>query len=180
MPTSSPPPARTLLLMRHAKSAWDDPRLTDFERPLNARGRRDAPRMGRWIANSALAPDVVLCSSAARTRETWELVGRELPDAPSPLFLKELYHASSNTIIDAVEQLQPKHRIALLLGHNPGMAEAVERLSARDAAAREKLPSNFPTAAVAIFSWEGEWEDLRTAEIALERLVRPKDLASGA
>ena len=74
----------TLILIRHAKSDWDDPRLTDHQRPLNARGRRAAPRVGAWIADMGLTPQQALVSDAMRTRETWHSIASHLPAAPAP------------------------------------------------------------------------------------------------
>jgi phosphohistidine phosphatase len=77
---------RTLILIRHAKSDWEHPALDDHDRPLNARGQRSAPRIGAWLAAQGLAPDAVLCSTARRTRETWQGIATRLPGAPEPVF----------------------------------------------------------------------------------------------
>ena len=91
---------KLLTLLRHAKSDWGDPGLADFDRPLNERGRSDAPRMGKWMAVSGFVPDTVLCSTAVRTRETWALVAPALPNAPSAAIRAKSFRVlGSNDII---------------------------------------------------------------------------------
>jgi phosphohistidine phosphatase len=93
---------RTLILIRHAKSDWDDPALSDHDRPLNARGQRSAPRIGAWLAEQGVTPDAVLCSTALRTRETWDGIATQLPEAPEPVFSHGLYHAAPIDMLNAI------------------------------------------------------------------------------
>ena len=84
---------KTLLLMRHAKSSWDDPDVADHDRPLNKRGKKDAPRMGQWLAEQGLTPEVIVTSTAKRARKTAELVAESCGCQREPIVLPELYHA---------------------------------------------------------------------------------------
>ena len=126
---------RQLLLLRHAKSSWEDD-LDDIERPLNARGRRDADAAGRWLAQHVGAPDLVLCSTAVRTRETWARVSAAGSDvlAVAPVRLVDaIYQARPDTLLDQVQAIAEAARTALLVGHAPGLPDLAERLDAAGA-----------------------------------------------
>lgn len=107
-----------LILLRHAKSDWDDPLQDDHDRPLNRRGRETAPKIGTWLRDNGHAPDLILCSSAARTRETVERLGLTAP----VIHDRRLYHAGPDLILSCT-QGQPAPTL-MIVGHNPGMAEA--------------------------------------------------------
>lgn len=114
-----------IILLRHAKSDWSTPEQDDHERPLNARGRAGAARMGEWLRSRGYVPDLVLCSDAARTRET--LDGLDLPEARVE-FRADLYQANADAILRTVEEAEAE--CVLLVGHNPGIAEAARRACA--------------------------------------------------
>ena len=137
---------RRLFLLRHAKSAWDDPALDDFDRPLNERGRNAAAAMAAFFNREGYRPDVVLCSPARRTRETLAAFS----GLPQPAFPPALYHASAETIIRLVEDGLASGSV-LVVGHNPGMHNAVLRLLPNDAPERPRLRAKFPTGALAVF-----------------------------
>ena len=111
---------RRLILLRHAKSDWPD--VPDRDRPLAKRGRRDAPRIGRWLHDHGYLPDVVICSPARRTEQTWELVAPELAGAPSVRFEPRAYAASALTLRSLLQELPGRYRAALLIAHNPGLS----------------------------------------------------------
>jgi phosphohistidine phosphatase len=154
---------RTLILLRHAKSDWPDG-VPDSERPLAKRGRHDAPAMGRWLRDHGYRPDVVLCSTARRTRHTWDLVAPELGGSPSVTFEPRAYAASAATLLYLVRELPDGCRGALLIGHNPGIEELAANLDSGALAIR------FPTAAVAVFGFTGDWPDLDSVTLGA-RLV---------
>ena len=173
---------KRLVLLRHAKSSWDDPRLRDHERPLSPRGVRAAPEMGRWMAREGYVPQRVLCSDAVRTRQTWALMtdpvaGRGAP--PELSIEPDLYLASPRGVLRLVVQRGDDVDVLLVIGHNPGMhdlASALARPDSTEAAAR--LAHKFPTAAVAVLDFDVEhWSDLRPGGGRLAAFVRPKDLA---
>lgn len=110
---------RTLILIRHAKSDWDDPGLDDHDRPLNPRGRLSAPRIGAWLTGQGAEPDAVLCSTALRTRETWDGIAAQLTTPPSPIYSRGLYHAAPADMLNAIRDSDAS-RLAVV-AHNPGI-----------------------------------------------------------
>jgi len=168
---------RRLVLLRHAKSDWPD--VADHDRPLAKRGRRDAPAVGRWLAASGYAPDAVICSTARRARETWELVADGLlkaaPDAPPAVrYEPRVYDATVLGLLMLVREFPAEWRTALLVGHNPGMAE----LTAGLADPSSDPPSAFPTAAVAVLAVPGAWADTAPGEAGLVAFAIPADMRS--
>ncbi|RMH22993.1 MAG: histidine phosphatase family protein [Gemmatimonadetes bacterium] len=169
---------KTLLLLRHAKSSWDEPSLDDFDRPLSARGRRDAPRIGRWIAEHELAPDLALVSPARRTRETWSLVEPELGKGDVRVeFDPALYLASPAEMLTAVRAAPEAAERLLVLAHNPGTQALALLLSSGDEAARRAMHAKFPTAALAVLDFDVDrWLDAGPGGARLRAFVRPRDL----
>ena len=113
---------KTLVLVRHAKSSWSDPSLDDFDRPLNKRGERNAPEMGRRLGESGLQPDIFVSSPANRARSTAEIIAKELDyPADNIIYHGDLYHASPGDLLEAVRSLGDNIETAFLFGHNPGI-----------------------------------------------------------
>jgi phosphohistidine phosphatase len=169
-------PGRRLVLLRHAKSDWPDD-VPDHERPLAKRGRRDAPAVGRWLGQSGYAPDGVICSTAVRARETWELAADGLraaaPDAVPPVsYEPRVYEATVLGLLMLVRELPPEWRTTLLIGHNPGLAELTVGL----AAPSSDPPAAFPTAAVAVLGVPGPWADTAPGEAGLLAFAIPADM----
>lgn len=169
---------RTIMLMRHAKSSWDDPRHADFDRPLANRGRLAATLMGTYLVEERLIPDRVLCSSSARTRETWRRAAMETGRNIPVEYLESLYEASTGTILSEIAKLDDDVLYVLLVGHNPSMEMAADRLIGDGVAdARRRLAEKFPTAALAVIDVElASWSDLQPGCGRLLRFVMPKDL----
>jgi phosphohistidine phosphatase len=167
---------RQLMLVRHAKSDWPD--VPDRERPLAKRGKRDAPRVGRWLRGRGYLPDAVVCSVARRARQTWELMAPELGGTPPVTFEQRAYDASALTLLELARELPSRYRAVLLIGHNPAIAELADGLlapSAGDgAAASPEL--RFPTAAVAVLEFTGGWPDLSPGQARLVGYTAPADL----
>ena len=167
-----------LLLLRHAKSDWSNPGLGDFDRPLNKRGRKAAPLMGRYLRAEGLMPDLVLCSAARRAQETWELVAAELRTEVPVKTLRSLYLAPPSRLMATLLRVPDAPQRVLLIGHNPGMEHLAALLTGGgDPAARSRLLEKFPTAALALLRLEGAaWDALAPGGAVLERFVRPRDL----
>lgn len=161
---------KKLILMRHAKSSWDDPRLTDFERPLNERGLRAAPLMGRHMKRRKIAPGLILSSPAERARRTAALVAEAAGITTAPIRYDErIYEASAARLLEVVSQIEDGVDEAMLVGHNPGMAELLALLTG------ESRP--MPTAAIARIALDVEkWSKARIDSGTLELHIRPKDL----
>jgi len=171
---------RRLVLLRHGKSAWPD--LPDHERPLAKRGRRDAPTVGRWLREASCVPDRVLCSTARRTRETWQLMVPELgARPPQPSYQDQIYAANCETLLELARQTEPAVSSLLIIGHNPGIQDLALMLAAApdgdtDAGLLQRATAKFPTAAVAVLAFAGAWTRLGTGRAQLITFVTPGDL----
>lgn len=161
------------MLLRHAKSDWPD--VPDEDRPLAKRGRRDAPAIGRWLRDHGYVPDAVVCSTARRTRQTWDLVAPELGGSPSVTFEPRAYAATAMTLLSLATELPRRSRAALLIGHNPAIAELAAELAEPPAAPSSSRPAGmrFPTAAVAVFEFAGDWPDLTPGQARLLDYAAP-------
>lgn len=164
------------MLLRHAKSDWPD--LPDLKRPLAKRGRRDAPGVGRWLRGHGYLPDTVICSVAHRARQTWELVAPELGGSPSVTFEPRAYDASGLTLLSLARELPGTCRAALLIGHNPAIEELAASLAEPPGSA-DAPPSpslRFPTAAVAVLEFAGNWADLAPGQAQLLAFATPSGM----
>lgn len=170
---------KSLLLLRHAKSSWDDPRLDDFDRPLAGRGLRAAPRMGAEMARRDWLPARALVSAAVRTRQTWDLVAPQLPDAVAVAFDDMIYEAPPDRILAAIRRTPEDAASLVVVGHNPGLQDLATLLAApgSDADALAALMEKFPTAAIARLTFTGGWRDLGKGGARLEAFVTPRQLA---
>jgi phosphohistidine phosphatase len=164
---------RRLMLLRHAKSDWPD--VPDRDRPLAKRGKRDAPVVGRWLREHGYLPDVVVCSAARRTRQTWDLMAPELGGSPSVTFEPRAYAASAMTLLYLVRELPAAPTSALLIGHNPGIEELATSL-AEPPDGGDAPGLRFPTAAMAVLEFAGAWADLAPATARLLAFATPADL----
>jgi len=166
----------TLHLLRHLKSSWDDPGMDDFERPLNARGLRDADTLAAAVATAGLAPGLVLCSSARRTRETLARVVPALAGDHRIELDSELYLAPADRILARLRRVPGEVAAVLVIGHNPGLHDlAVLLASAGPAESRRRLAEKFPTGSLATIEAPGPWVDLRPGSGRLVAFFRPRD-----
>lgn len=169
----------TLLLLRHAKSSWDDPALDDFDRPLTKRGTKAAAAIGQHLDRSKLAPSLVLCSAAVRTRATLTLVLREI-DAPAPQveFEEGFYLAPANVLLDRLRDCEARHKTVMIVAHNPGIHALALELAGDGA--REhlaELAMQFPTAALAHLTFRlPSWSAVKPASGELEDFLLPRKL----
>ena len=165
--------ALTLILTRHAKSAWDDPTLDDFDRTLNGRGRKSALAIGEWLAKKGYLPDEVIVSGARRTVETWERMAKILPDTTTMKSAPALYHGSSDMILNVIRtQSAPT---LMVICHNPGIADFAERIVSR--APDHPRFFDYPTAATAVISFEvSNWRDVRWSSGTVLDFVVPREL----
>jgi phosphohistidine phosphatase len=165
---------RTLYLLRHAKSSWADPTLSDRERPLAPRGRRDAERIANHLLRLGFEPELVLCSAAARTRETLELLQPALGTA-TVMFEEGLYAASAEELLARLLLVPDAAMSVLLIGHNPGLHRlALVLVSAGEEVGR--LEAKFPTGAFATLALEKTWSRLAPGDAILAAYVVPRQL----
>lgn len=163
---------KQLILLRHAKSSWEDDQLVDHDRPLNDRGRKAAKRIGRLLLEQRIVADVVLCSTSVRTRETAKIVFSKWPERPEIWFRSDLYHASPEQMAVILAGLADQQGSAMLIGHNPGFEQFLEQLTGQFV--------KFPTAAVAVLELDLEaWDQVSTATRGrLVQLWKPKELTN--
>jgi phosphohistidine phosphatase len=169
---------KRLLLLRHAKSSWDEAGIADHDRPLAPRGERAAALMAAHLAQREASPGLVLCSSARRTRETLERLRLQLVGEPAVCVERELYLADADVLLERVRRVDDRQGSVLLLGHNPGLAELAALLAGSgDADALAHLRRKFPTAALADLCFEVErWRDVAPGLGRLAAFAAPKDL----
>jgi phosphohistidine phosphatase len=169
---------RRLLLMRHAKSSWDQPELDDLDRPLAPRGRKAAPLMAQYINNSTWQPDLVLCSPAVRVRETWQLMAPVLGRTVDSKTLRTIYPGAPGRLLEVLRRATDEIETLMLIGHNPGLGRLAAGLCGTGPKKQlERLRSNFPTAALAVIDFDVEhWDQVAPGAGRLRAFVRPKDL----
>ena len=159
---------RILYLLRHAKSSWKDDSLADFDRPLKGRGRDAAEQMGKKLASEKKLEDAVLiCSPAARTRETAQIVLKHTRLRMDQRFDERIYEASLRDLLQVVSEIPDEKQTAMLIGHNPGFEELLAFLTGE--------ARRMPTCALAKIRLDVEsWKDARAGEGSLESFITPK------
>jgi phosphohistidine phosphatase len=169
-----------LLLLRHAKSSWDDASLPDRERPLNKRGRRAAAAMRDAMGGLGLAPDVILVSPSRRTQETLAAL-EPWDETPLVESIETLYLATAQHLFSVVRDVSDTVRSLMLIGHNPGMHEFAMSLTGRNSVdnAADRLAAGFPTGALAEFAVATPWRQLGAGGGQLVRFLTPRDLRDG-
>ena len=162
-----------LILIRHAKSSWDDPFGDDHARVLNKRGRASAEAIGQWLAEQGYVPDTVLCSDAARTQETAERILPTLTPAPDLQLSGHIYHAAPDTILDLIKQ-QSASTVAVI-GHNPGIGMLANALV--KSAPEHRRFNDYPTCATTVIDFKvGTWADIKPQTGDCNAFVVPRDL----
>ena len=169
---------KRIILMRHAKSDWDTPEDGDFARPLNKRGRESATRIGQWLARREYLPDLVLCSSARRTQETYERVAAEMGGDPQVEYLKVLYLSAPEAMLQEVNDVTDAATV-MVVAHNPGSAILANALA--EAAPAHPRFEDYPTAATTVFEFDSDdWAKVTTGMGQVVDFVIPRDLAATA
>ncbi|MEU6245560.1 histidine phosphatase family protein [Streptomyces sp. NPDC047024] len=174
-------PARRLVVLRHAKSAWPEG-IPDHDRPLGPRGLRDAPAAGRALTVPGLGlpdlslPDLALCSTAVRARRTWELAAAEWAVPPPVRFERRIYEASPARLLEVVRETPSEVRTLLLIGHSPGLEGLITGLAGEAAGdTLERVRAKFPTSALAVLDWAGpDWTALAPGAARLTSVTVPR------
>ncbi|MBF0434383.1 MAG: histidine phosphatase family protein [Magnetococcales bacterium] len=172
--------SRQLLIMRHAKSSWDHPNLSDFQRPLTNRGLKDAPRMGHWLQSAQVLPDHVVASPAQRARQTTELVCQVLGFSEDRIVWNHsVYNADLKDLLDVLSAVPADARITLLVGHNPGLEFLFTFLGGRasEGSADQEL---IKTATLTLITLPNDWSRLTPGCGAVMWIKHPKELAAAA
>jgi phosphohistidine phosphatase len=167
--------SRRIIVLRHAKADW--PAVPDHERPLADRGRKDAPVAGRWLAGTGIIPDLALCSTAERTRETWKLFAHELPTRPRTVYEDRLYDAAPGQLIEVLQEVPEEVGTVILIGHNPGVAGLTEVLTGgHEGDTLPRLQSGgFPTSGIAVLAVDLPWKSLEPGVAHFTTFHTPKD-----
>lgn len=161
---------KTLLLLRHAKSSWKNPDLSDFERPLNGRGKQAAPLIGRYLRGQKIKVDLILSSPAERARQTVALVSAAANFTGVLRYDERIYEATDASLLEVISQTEESAGVLLLVGHNPGLEDLLLRLTGE--------ARRMPTAALAAIIFETErWSKVIDQKGQLKWLVNPKELS---
>lgn len=159
---------KTLFLLRHAKSSWKDGTLADFQRPLNSRGNHASQTVADFLNQEKIKPDLILCSTAQRARETIEIIRQHGAAAGDLRFDERIYEATVGRLIEVITEIDNAVRVALIVGHNPGMEELIKTLTGTS--------EPMPTAALAKISLEiSNWENVPAKPGTLEWVTTPKE-----
>jgi phosphohistidine phosphatase len=165
---------KRLFLLRHAKSSWDDPSLADHDRPLAPRGRKAAKLIASHMKDERLEPSIVLCSSALRARQTWEIAAPAFSKRTAVEIEPELYEAGNEELMSRLQRIPSEALSVLLIGHNPAMENLVLTL-ASEGAQLQLIREKFPTAALAVLEARiNDWENLEPAAAQLADFVTPR------
>ena len=172
----------TLCLLRHAKSSWDIPGGDDFDRPLAPKGQKAAPMMGAYLAEHGLRPDLILCSAAARTRATLDLVMPFFEPAPPALAYEDtLYHATASQLLSRLRNISPRWSKVMLIGHNPGFYDLATAVTANiESPLAHTLAAKYPTAGLCVFTFEtANWAKIAARTGQLTHFATPSALEKG-
>ena len=160
---------KTLLLLRHAKSSWENADQKDFDRPLNGRGLKAAPAVGRFLRGQKVQPQLIISSPAERARQTTSLVGEAAGLTADLRYDERIYEASVERLMEVVSQIEDAREVVMLVGHNPGFEGLLEKLTGET--------QRMPTAALACLELDlDKWSKVRENTGRLEWLVKPKEL----
>lgn len=169
---------KQLYLLRHAKSSWDDPDMDDFDRPLNKRGRKAAKAMAIYFREAEIQPQLVLCSTSKRTRDTLKYLQPALGEAPVELE-RRIYEASYQTLLECLAEVPAETESVLMIGHNPGLERlALYLMSDRGhGAGAARMVDKYPTGSLAVLLAPAEdWASLKVGSCRLDDFIRPADL----
>lgn len=166
---------KTLLLMRHSK-AEEGPGKPDHDRALSKRGVRQGEQAGAWLRDQGLVPDLVICSTAVRTRQTWDAVRRGGAHAEYVEFRRPVYQGGAEALVETIREDAGDSSIVLVIGHNPTMALTTSMLCDGDGSGpgHEALAGGFVTSGIAVLRYAGDWADLEFGSCDLERFHAPE------
>jgi phosphohistidine phosphatase len=169
---------RRLLIFRHSKAERGQPGMSDHDRVLMERGRKDAAKIGSYMASHGLVPDLVILSTSARTEETWKFAASAFKHKPASQAEGKLYDASPRAILDVIKAAPADTHTLMIVGHNPGLHEvALLLVASGDIETRERLREKLPTSGLVIIDFAfDDWRKLHPQGGRLERFVSPKSL----
>lgn len=158
---------KKLYIIRHAKSSWSDETLDDFERPLNKRGKANAPMMGERLKKKGVMPDIIISSPAKRAKSTAEIIAKQI-GYKNILFLDDIYEATSETLSKIVKSLDESYKVVFLVGHNPSLNELAYKLAG--------FSENIPTCGIVEIEFKcKKWVEIAPANAKLAMFDYPKN-----
>jgi phosphohistidine phosphatase len=166
---------KRLYLLRHAKSSWDDPELSDHDRPLAKRGRRASKLIAEHLGRERIRPALILCSSARRTRETLDRIAPAMGAKPEVRIERELYRADATDLLDLLRGLPDDVGSVMLIGHNPAIQDLGLALAGRGPVAG-MMQEKFPTGALATLEFDGPWRELAPGAGSAVAFIKPREL----
>ena len=167
---------KSLYLLRHAKSSWDDPSLPDHDRPLTHRGQRAARKLADHVRRTGIAPALVLCSSARRATETLDSIMPAFEPTPEVRVEEDLYRAATEELVHRLHQIPATVHSVMLIGHNPSIQSAALVLARDDATSTAPLRNGMATGAMATLELDGDWTTAAAGTARLVAFVVPRDL----
>ena len=169
---------KTIFLLRHAKSSWDDVSLDDFDRPLSTRGIKSCKKIGKYLKKNKLIPDIVYCSSAIRAKQTWELVNRIVEKKKNVVYKSKLYMANSSDFIDVIRKTDNIFHSLMLISHNPGMEIFAREISKNKTDKHyESIDLKYPTGGLVIIRFNlNIWSKIKYETGDICEFIKPRDL----
>ena len=169
---------KTIFLLRHAKSSWDDITLDDFDRPLSHRGIKSCEKIGKFIKKKKIIPVIVYCSNAIRAKQTWELTNRIIKKKENIFFSNALYMANLNSFITFVHKTIDSFSSLMIVSHNPGIENfALELIKNKKNKFYDNISMKYPTAALAIILFdEKKWSNIKIGTGKIIDFIKPRDL----
>ena len=169
---------KTIFLLRHAKSSWQNHNLDDFDRPLSDRGIKACKKIGKYLKKKNISPDIVYCSTAVRAKQTWELVNRIVEKKENVLFKKNLYMSDLSNFIEIIKKTKKKFKSLMIVSHNPGIEYlALELSKDKNNEVYKKIYNKYPTGALVIIKYNiDKWNKVDLKKGSLYKFIKPKEL----
>ena len=168
---------KTIFLLRHAKSSWDNSQLEDFDRPLSTRGEKSSIKIGKYIKNKNIIPDIVYCSSAKRAKKTWELINKVIKKKNNIFFKKDLYMADSETFMSTIKKTKNSNKSIMIVSHNPGIESFCLELSKENNEYINDIKTKYPTGSLAILKVNlKKWSEIRYESGIIYEFIKPRKL----
>ena len=169
---------KTIFLLRHAKSKWGDPNISDFDRPLADRGIKSAKKIGKYLKKKNYTPNVVYCSSALRAKQTCECINRIIKKKKNIIYKKDLYMSDSGTFIKFLKNTKDKYNSAMIISHNPGIENfAIEMIQNKDNEIYDNINAKYPTGGLVIIKLKNSnWSKLKFESGEVCEFIKPREL----
>ena len=168
---------KTIFLLRHAKSSWDNTKLEDFDRPLATRGIKSCKKIGKFFKKKKLVPDIVYCSTAVRAKQTWDLINRIVEKKKNIIYEDQLYMANSSIFMNFVKKTNDNFKTLMIVSHNPGIESFCLELSKENNEYINDIKTKYPTGSLAILKVNlKKWSEIRYESGIIYEFIKPRKL----